>query len=358
MESAGTEQRRAPGRERKVGLVLAAIGLCGAAALGATSCAFAQPAYRGPVTDHFDGRVFYDGIARRGLGDLIRWQRQRTPPAWPAWIESPPGEKPPQRVDGQAMRVTFVNHATVLVQAGGVNMLTDPIWSERASPVSFAGPKRVRAPGIRFEDLPSIDLVLISHSHYDHLDLGTLERIARAHSALFVSGLGNDLLLKQHQIPGARALDWWQSLEHKGAFVTSVPTLHWGNRSLNDADEALWSAFVVETKAGRFYFAGDTGYGPHFAAVGKRFPGLRLAILPIGAYKPEWFMAPMHQGPAEAIMAQRDLGAATAVAMHFGTFPLGDDGIDEAPDVLRQALATSPGQRFWVLGFGEGREVP
>ena len=357
MPGEGT-QRQAPGRRQRVGLLLAAAGLVLVAAPVAASCAFAQPPYRGPVTDHFDGRTFHDGVPRRGLGEFLRWQRERTPPSWPEWIESAPGDKPPARVTGQAMRVTFVNHATVLVQAGGVNVLTDPIWSERASPVSFAGPKRVRAPGLRFEDLPPIDLVLLSHSHYDHLDLETLERIALAHPAVFVSGLGNDLLLKQRRIPGARALDWWQSLEHRGATVTSVPNQHWCNRSLSDTDEALWSAFVVETSAGRFYFAGDTGYGPHFAAVGKRFPGLRLAILPIGAYKPEWFMAPMHQSPSDAALAQRDLGAATAVAMHFGTFPLADDGIDEAPRALQEALAKSPGQRFWVLDFGEGRDVP
>ena len=200
--------------------------------------------------------------------------------------------------------------------------------------------------------------MLLSHSHYDHLDPETLERIARGHSALFVSGPGNDRLLRRHRSPGARALDWWQSLELKGARVTSVPNQHWSNRSLNDRDESLWSAFVVETPAGSFYFAGDTGYGQHFAEVGRRFPGLRLALLPIGAYLPVWFMAPMHQSPTEAIVAQRDLGDATAVAMHFGTFPLADDGTVEAPRALAEGLVQSPGQRFWVLGFGEGREVP
>lgn len=343
---------------RSARFVLAGLLLALAGAATLASCAFAAPPYRGPVSDHFDGREFHDGARAAGFGDLVRWQTERHPDPWPEWVESPPGAKPPARVEGTAMRVTFVNHATVLVQAGGVNVLTDPIWSERASPLSFVGPKRVRAPGIRFEDLPPIDLVLISHNHYDHLDLETLRRLAGSHAALFVSGLGNDLLLRRHGVPGARALDWGQSLTFHGAKVTSVRNQHWSNRSLGDARETLWTAFVVETAAGRFYFAGDTGYGKHFAEVGARFPGLRLAILPIGAYKPEWFMSPMHEGPAEAVQAQRDLGAATAVAMHFGTFPLGDDGIDEAPRALAEALKAAPGQRFWVLGFGEGREVP
>ena len=337
--------------------LLVVVPLC-AVAIG--SCAFAQPAYHGPVTDHFDGRTFHDGVERRGLFDVLKWQRERVQPVWPEWIDAPPGEKPPARVTGNQMRVTFINHATVLVQAGGLNVLTDPIYAERASPLPFAGPKRVRAPGIRFEDLPPIDVVLISHSHYDHLDLETLDRLDKTNSTLFVTGLGNDLLLKKHQIGHARALDWWQSIDLPGqhARITSVQSQHWCNRSLNDSDVALWSAFVVETLAGKFYFAGDTGYGPHFAEVGRRFPGLRLAVLPIGAYKPAWFMAPMHQSPTEAVRAQRDLGAGTAVAMHFGTFPLADDAIDEAPRALQEALKATPEQRFWVLGFGEGREVP
>lgn len=338
-----------------------AIGLVVLVSAGvfAGCCAFSQPAYHGPVSDHFDGTKFFDGTARATAGMLIRWQTERVAPEWPQWIDAPPGEKPPARVDGDRMRVTFINHATVLIQAGGVNVLTDPIYSDRASPLPFAGPKRVRAPGIRFEDLPHIDVVLLSHSHYDHLDLPTLERLAKEHAPVFLSGLGNDLLLKADGIAGARGMDWWESTTVKGARITSVPNQHWCNRSLCDADGTLWSAFVIETSGGKAYFAGDTGYGKHFAQVRERFPGLRLAVLPIGAYKPEWFMQPMHESPSQALQAQRDLGAQTAVAMHFGTFPLADDGVDEAPKELeRLNAAQSVKQDFWVLGFGEGREVP
>jgi L-ascorbate metabolism protein UlaG (beta-lactamase superfamily) len=263
-------------------------------------------------------------------------------------------------VTGGAVRVTFVNHATALIQIDGLNILTDPIWSERASPLSFAGPKRVRPPGLRFEDLPPIDAVLVSHNHYDHMDVPTLARLWREHHPRIFAGLGNAAFLAENGIE-ATDLEWWQSVPlAAGVELTSVPTQHFSSRGTRDRDATLWTGFVVKGPAGAVYFGGDTGYGPHFRAVRERLGPMRAALLPIGAYLPRWFMGPVHLAPEEAVQAARDLAAGTAVAIHFGTFRLADDGQDQAPVDLARALAVrglSP-EWFWVLGFGEGRDAP
>ncbi len=341
-------------------LVVAAglVVLLVAAGAGFGCCALSAPGYHGPVSDHFDGKTFHQaGRRMSGFGGMLRWMRTRKPGAWPDWIDEKPGPKPPTRVDD--MRVTFVNHATVLLQMDGKNILTDPIWSERASPVSFAGPKRVRPPGIRFEDLPPIDVVLISHNHYDHMDVATLERLRDAFHPVFVTGLGNDEFLASKGIE-ATALDWWGAAEVSGLTITSVPSQHFSNRGLCDRDETLWTGFVVDSpKVGRAYFAGDTAYGPHFAEIGRRFPGIRVAMLPIGAYRPQWFMGGVHTSPAQAVQAQKDLGARVAVGIHFGTFRLADDGYDEpVRDLLTALDHEHPAPVFWALGFGEGRDIP
>jgi L-ascorbate metabolism protein UlaG (beta-lactamase superfamily) len=321
--------------------------------------ALSGPRYRGPASDHFDGERFHNlrAVPHGGFGDFLRWQRtrQRGP-----WVDrtAPPGERPPARVNG--LRITFVNHATVLVQQDGLNVLTDPIWSERASPFSWIGPRRHHPPGLRFEDLPPIDVVLISHNHYDHLNVATLLRLEAAHHPRFFVGLGNGALLARAGIAKVSELDWWQSAElAPGIKLTAVPSQHFSNRGVFDRDRTLWLGYVVESAAGRSYFAGDTGAGPHFAEIRRRLGPPRLAVLPIGAYRPEWFMGGVHVTPAEAVAAHQALGASTSVAIHFGTFSLADDAQDDPPAALSAALAAQqPRPRFWVLGFGEGRDVP
>jgi len=253
-----------------------------------------------------------------------------------------------------------VNHSTVLVQMDGFNVLTDPIWSERCSPFSWAGPRRARPPGVRWEDLPPIDAVLISHNHYDHLDVATLQRLARDHRPRIYATLGNGALLRSRGIPVTAELDWWQSADlGPGLSLTSVPAQHFSNRSITDRNRALWTGFVIQGGAGAVYFAGDTALGPHFEQIRNRLGPVRLALLPIGAFRPEWFMSPVHLSPSEALRAHHLVGAATSVAIHFGTFQLGDDGIDEPVQLLQQEMQRlSPPPRFWVLGFGEGRDVP
>jgi L-ascorbate metabolism protein UlaG (beta-lactamase superfamily) len=259
------------------------------------------------------------------------------------------------------MRVTWVGHATALVQVEGLNLLTDPIWSERATPVEGVGPRRAQAPGIRFEDLPPIDAVVVSHDHYDHLDLPTLARLERAHAPRFFVGLGNRELLREEGIERVTELDWWDRVELGGGrSLTMVPSRHFSMRGLCDQGATLWGGYVLSTHHGNVYFAGDTGFGAHFAEIRRRLGAPRLALLPIGAYKPRWVMEPMHIGPLEALQAHQLLGAGTSVAIHFDTFPLADDGEGDALRDLVHARTTaqvSP-DAFVAPPLGLGLDVP
>jgi len=328
--------------------------------LALTAC-FSAPRYVGPQSDHFDGEKFFTPGApppTRGVGKLLKWQLNSEQGPWRSYREEPYGAPPPQHVAPGALRVTFINHATTLIQLDGVNVLTDPIYAARASPVGFAGPHRVRPPGIRFEELPVIHAVVISHNHYDHMDVATLLRVQDAFPGVQIfAGLGNKSFLESKGLRQVAQLDWWQSTQLGATAVklTSVPTQHFSNRGLTDEDGTLWTGWVIEGTSGRTYFAGDTAYGPHFKAAGERLGPFRLAVLPIGAYLPEWFMAPVHMTPADAVKAKADLAAQVMVPMHYGTFPLADDGEEAAVAALREA---SEDPAIWVLGFGEGREVP
>jgi L-ascorbate metabolism protein UlaG (beta-lactamase superfamily) len=313
-----------------------------------------------PMSDHFDGRVFHNRYAAgQASGSFLKWMMNRNQGPWRKFTDAPPGPPPPRQVAD--LRVTFVNHATALIQVDGINVLTDPIWSERCSPVSFAGPRRRRPPGIRFEDLPPIDLVLVSHNHYDHMDLPTLRRLEAAYHPRFFTSLGNGAFLRAQGLTQVTELDWDQHIDlGSGRNVTAVSVQHFSNRGLLDRNATLWTGFVLGTPRGPVFFAGDTGYGPHFSDIERAFGPMRLALLPIGAYRPEWFMGPIHMSPREALRAHEDLHAGTSVAIHFGTFSLADDGETEPVEVLREAQReVGPrSEKFWVLGFGEGRDVP
>lgn len=330
-----------------------------AAALGVLTerCVLASPPYKGPVTDHFDGRRFHNVDPTWDVeGSFLRWQLTKQPGHWPAWIEEGPGPRPVERVNAGRVRVTWVNHATLLVQMDGVNVLTDPMWSERCSPVSFAGPKRHRAPGLRFEELPPIDAVLVSHNHYDHLDLPTLRRLR---GPRIFTPLGNAALMKRGGVENAFDLDWWQEARiDDHVKITLVPAQHFCARGISDRDRTLWGGFVISGPSGHVYFAGDTGMGPHFAEIGARFQPMRAALLPIGAYLPRWFMRPVHVSPEEAVDAHLALKARTSIAMHFATFHLGDDGYEAPARDLQAALAKRGVTDFLILRHGEGFEAP
>jgi L-ascorbate metabolism protein UlaG (beta-lactamase superfamily) len=336
------------------------LGLLGGGAL-IGCCSFSAPGYSGPASDHFDGDVFVnqDTAAHAGTTDFLRWQLSRDQGPWEMRLDEPPGPAPPERVGRGELRVTFIGHASTLVQMDGINVLTDPVYSERVTPVGGLGPARHRVPGVRFEDLPPIDAVVISHNHYDHLDLPTLERLYHAHHPRFLVGLGNEQLLREAGIEGGMDFDWWQSTEVDDVRIHAVPARHFSGRGLCDRDKTLWAGWVLRGPAGVAYFAGDTGMGKHFQQIRERFGAPRLAVLPIGAYLPRWFMKQVHIDPAQAVEAHRILGAQTSVGVHFGTFALADEGMDQAPVDLAAALvdqAVAP-DRFLVLGFGEGRDI-
>ncbi len=297
--------------------------------------------YAGPPSDHFDGVRFFNPdqpATDRGLRDMLRWKLAGAAQCWPAMVPVTPAV-PAARVPG--IRVTMVGHASLLIQAAGVNILTDPVWSQRASPFRFAGPTRVTAPGIAFADLPSIDVVLLSHCHYDHMDIATLRRLHAAHAPLMAMPLGNDAIVRA-AIPDARCIvgDWWDRLDLGGGISTTLtPAHHWANRWPSDVRMALWAGHHLTTPVGTIWFAGDTGYGDGrlFADIRARLGAPDMALIPIGAYEPRWFMAEQHVDPAEAVRIFRDVAAKQALGIHWGTFQL----TDEAREAPRLALATA-----------------
>jgi L-ascorbate metabolism protein UlaG (beta-lactamase superfamily) len=321
--------------------------------------------YQGPVSDPFDGVRFFDphGAPPKSRRDLLRWfidRRWRAPRAkWPACAPSPYVDRPPERVEGTAWRLSYVGHVTWLVQTAGRNILIDPVWSQRASPVRFAGPRRVNDPGIAFADLPPIDVVLVSHDHYDHLDLATLSRLAAHHGARVITPLGNDTIMRARDPAiAAQAFDWEDRVDiGAGVAVTLVPARHWSARNLSDRNMALWASFVIEAPGGRIYVVADSGYGDgeYFRRAGARHGPFRLAILPIGAYEPRWFMRDQHMNPAESVQALIDCGAQAALAHHFGTFQLTDEPIDAPLLALADALQARgiPPERFRALRPGQ-----
>ena len=323
--------------------------------------------YSGPVSDHFDGSLFFnpDGQPPGRFSDLLKWQLRGERAKWPAAHPSPfPQARPAARVEGSGLRVTMVGHTSLLIQAAGLNILTDPVWSKRVSPLSFAGPKRANAPGIAFASLPPVDLVLVSHNHYDHLDLATLARLRHRHDPLVVTPLGNDTIIRA-AVPAMRveARDWGERIDiGEGAAVHVEPAHHWSARGTRDRRMALWAGFVVETDAGKIYFAGDTGFhgGINYRAVADKHGGFRLAILPIGAYEPRWFMAPQHQNPEEAVQGMKLCNAAYAAGCHWGTFRLTNEPVDEPARKLAEALDAEglPAERFRALRPGEVWDVP
>lgn len=319
--------------------------------------------YRGPVSDHFDGQRFFnpedaDRVGGSPAGFVNRWiSGERA--SWPDHIDVTQ-TVPPARVPGEALNVTWIGHSTVLLQTQGLNILTDPLWSDRASPFSFLGPRRVRAPGVAFDALPKIDLVLISHNHYDHLDLDTLGRLWRRDRPLIVTSLGNDSILNAHGID-AVARDWGGTVVVRpGVEVLVERNHHWGARWGADRNRALWSGFTVRLPGGNIFFAGDTGYGDgswvrEVAAHGP----FRFAIIPIGAYEPRDFMRANHVDPEEAMRIYRALRPAMALGVHWGTIQLTFEPIGDPPRrlaALRRTagksgngfIATLPGVSFIV----------
>jgi L-ascorbate metabolism protein UlaG (beta-lactamase superfamily) len=310
------------------------------------------------LSDHCDGTRFFNPHidTDRSFAELRRWRRARRPAPWPARVENEQFPAPPAAVPAGEIAVTFIGQATFLVQLDGLSVLTDPIFSARASPFSWLGPKRVRDPGVTFAQLPRIDLVLLSHNHYDHMDLASLRRIAKRWGAPIVTGLGNGSYLARKGIGGAIELDWWQEFAPRpGVTITYVPAQHWSKRGFFDRRRMLWGGHVIAAQGARVYFAGDTGFPGPFRDISRRIGRPDIALLPIGAYEPRWFMAPQHMNPDEAVRAHLALAARHSIAMHFATFQLTDEAIDAPLAALAAARAAHgvADDRFRVPGFGE-----
>jgi L-ascorbate metabolism protein UlaG (beta-lactamase superfamily) len=315
-----------------------------------------------PLSDHFNGTHFFNPepairspAGQRGsIWTLLGARIKRDRSVWAKWPDKVENKQfaPPEGDH----TISWIGHSTFLLRLQGLNILTDPVFSERCSPSQLAGPKRVRAPGIALADLPRIDIILLSHNHYDHMDLAAL-RALHKHSpgARIVTPLGNAAYLAKKRIPGAIDLDWWEETTIHGAHVTATPARHFSSRTLWDRNEMLWGGLYLNYKGTKIFFAGDTGYTKYFAEIRHRLGAPDLAMLPIGAYEPRWMMRTVHMNPADAVQAMLDLHAVRAVGMHFGTFQLTAEPIDAPVHDLKTAMlaADQPLERFFTLDVGE-----
>jgi L-ascorbate metabolism protein UlaG (beta-lactamase superfamily) len=314
------------------------------------------------ASDHFDGKLFFnpqvpqplpsslDDLSKRGIFWFAwRWLFNNDRPVWPeskSFSQGHPGPPPSLHASKGTIRIIAVGHSTFLIQMDGLNILTDPIWSNRCSPVSWAGPERHKPPGILFDDLPPVDVVLVSHNHYDHLDLPTLKRLAARGTPRAIVPLGNLELVRGTGIPAVNELDWWQSVPlFSGVKITLVPAQHFSSRTPWDRNKTLWGGFIISGPSGNIYYSGDTGYGPHFLEIARRFAPIRFALLPISPFRPRQLQIPSvpvfsvnHMGPSEAVKAHIDLQAQLSIAAHFQVFQLGWDAFDDAPNELASAL--------------------
>ena len=303
----------------------------------------------------------------RGFGAFLRWRLGLGPDET---SPLPPEDVPPftpaiarpdlnriNHPDPEHIQITWIGHATFLIQADGINILTDPVFSDRASPFSFGGVKRLVPPGLRVDELPRIHAVVISHNHYDHLDSPTIEQLGGEITYFVPLGVG--AWLKKRRMEKVIEMDWWESSGLNGMGFHSVPIQHFSGRSLFDRNRTLWSGWIIETRRGRLFFAGDTGYSPQFKEIGDRFKPIRLSIIPVGAYRPRWFMSPVHVDPPEAIMIHRDTFSERSVASHWGTFRMADEPPGEPPVYLRKSLkeAGIGEKEFILMNVGETLSV-
>ena len=356
-----------PSKRRALGAVIAGV-LAGAPAWTAGAPAHHRPG--GFQNNHLE-------FTPKTVADLLRWRLD----AWRAGLPAVAQTAVPTHAPdlgflhanakaGAAMEpaVTWIGHATVLAQFDGINLLTDPVFSERASPLSWLGPRRAQPPALPIADLPRIDVVLISHNHYDHLDEASVKALAAQPGGppLFVVPLGLKAWLADAGIEHAVELDWWQGHRVGALDIVLTPAQHWSGRGLHDRMQTLWGGFAVFAPRFHLFWAGDTGYSPDFEDIRRRFAerqrdgGFDIALLPVGAYEPRWFMASQHVNPAEAVQIHRDLGAKRSLGVHWGTFQLTDESLDTPPAELAAARRAQgvADDAFFVLPVGGTRVLP
>jgi L-ascorbate metabolism protein UlaG (beta-lactamase superfamily) len=347
---------------RKTGLRLCILFLVLGSFLLLTACATGPNTYTEKteqISNHFNGTHYFNPDVPQVLSSPSGLPTNRGPrwwvwnwilrtgwPEWPKQTDFVPGPPPVTRAPEGSLYITPVGHATFLIQLDGINILTDPMWSERCSPISWLGPKRHVEPGIRFEDLPPVDVVLVSHNHYDHFDIPTLKSLSKRGMPRAIVPLGNRDLMRSAGIATVDELDWWESVPLSSSVtIMLVPAQHFSSRTLWDRNRTLWGGFVISGPSGNVYYAGDTGYGPHFREIARRFSPIRVALLPIAPFRPpqakesnQEYRPVLHMGPAEAVKAHMDLGTPLSIAAHYQVFRLGIEGFDDAVNVLVASL--------------------
>ena len=335
---------------RNVGILILAI---------VTSLGLKRKNKQQPSSDHFDGKRFFnlDPCTLPRFRDVLRLMWSLRPEKWPPFKKFLYIPQIKQDIKEGQIVITFVNHATVLIQFNGFTILTDPIWSKRASPFSWIGPKRRQDPGVRLEELPPIDLILISHNHYDHLDIPTLKKLYKKPIPHIVVPLGNQAILKRKGISSTE-LDWWESLSVSSKTkIIFTPSQHFSSRGLFDRNKSLWGGYMIEHENIRIYFGGDTAYASHFKEIRKKLGAPDISFLPIGAYEPRWFMKNVHMNPKEAVKAHLDLQTKLSIGIHFGTFALTQESPDKAIIDLKKAKKNESvsNDSFITLGHGQSR---
>ena len=312
---------------------------------------------RFPVSDHCDGERFFNPHARdeRSIGEVIAWQRTREKSPWPGAVPLTAYPPPPTSVAAGRVAVTHIGHATFLLRTADAVILTDPVFTSHAGPLGRFGPRRVRQPGIPLDALPPLDLIVVTHNHYDHLQPASLRGVATRGTPSAVTSLGVGPLLRKAGLARVTEFDWWQEAAVGSTRITCVPAQHFSARTPWDHNRTLWSGFVLRSGGVTIYFVGDTGYSPQFEEIGRRVPGIDVALVPVGAYEPRWFMKPVHVNPEEAVRIHRDVRPRVSVAMHYGTFQLTDEAIDAPLRALDAARAAHhiPPTEFRVIDFGE-----
>ncbi|KTC70242.1 outer membrane protein RomA [Legionella birminghamensis] len=313
--------------------------------------------YKGPPSDHFNGKEFYnpgeEHKKRNANYDLFNLWVAILQNQWPESLPKIAYPLLPANYPDGAM-VTFINHSTVLIQSKRVNVLIDPIFSYRASPFQWIGPARHREPGLAFDALPTIDVVLVSHNHYDHMDLNTLKSLEKRYHPQFIVPLGNKVILQRQGIKQVSELDWWENVQIKNTRISLLPARHDSRRGLYDLNKTLWGSFGLEIEGRKIYFAGDTGYSPHFKEIKSHWGQPQLSFVPIGAYEPRALAKPYHLNPADAVRAHLDLGSRRSIGIHWGTFQLGAENFTQPVDDL--ALARKQyglsAEQFFVIREG------
>lgn len=310
-------------------------------------------------SDHCDGEFFFNPGHPphvKTFRDVLKWQMTSKRKKWPVVNQNRhlPNLRP--LLNKSDCNLTFVNHATVFAQTQQASFLTDPVWSLRTSPFQFVGPKRHRPAGFAIADIPKLDFILLSHNHYDHMDEQTLRILAKKFDPAIFVPLGLETFMRDFGFSKVIEMDWWESSTFMDIKVTFLPARHWSGRWLSDRNKTLWGSFMAETPSGSIYFAGDSGYSPHFSEIRERLGAPSIALIPIGAYEPRWFMKEAHMNPAEAVRAHVDLGARQSMGIHYGTFQLTDEGIDDPVRDLEKAIGDlKPDAPFFVLENGESR---